>query len=81
MSLVGTGSVAWFWGGWHFGIEYQGYQYTLDTAILSFLLAAVTAGTLYSSRRTGSLFLNVAANFLLFAWASTYAFPYLGELP
>jgi hypothetical protein len=81
MVLVGVGSVVWFRRGWDLGIEYQSYQYTLYTAILSFLLAAATAGTFLASRRTGSLLLNVAANFLLFAWASTFAFPYLGELP
>jgi hypothetical protein len=80
MALVGAGSAWWFHEGWDFGIGYQGYQYTLDTAILSFLLAAATAATFLASRRTGSLLLNVGANFLLFAWASTFAFPYLGEL-
>jgi hypothetical protein len=81
MALVGVGSVWWFRGGWDFGIRHQGYQYTFYTAILSFLLAAATAGTFLASRRTGSLPLSVAANFVLFAWASTFAFPYLGELP
>jgi hypothetical protein len=76
-----SGVRGWFRGGWDLGIEYQSYQYTLDTAILSFLLAAATAGTFLASRRIGSLPLNLAANFLLFAWASTFAFPYLGELP
>jgi hypothetical protein len=73
--------VWWFLEGWDLGIKWQSYQYTLDTAILSFLQAAATAGTFPASRRTDSLLLNVAANLLLFAWASTFAFPYLGELP
>ena len=80
MSLVGVGSVWWFRGGWDFGIRYQGYQYTLDTAIASLILGAAAGGAFALSRRTGSLALNVAANFLLFVWASTFAFPYLGEL-
>lgn len=80
-ALVAVGSGFAFALGWHWGIEYQGYTYTLTTALLSLGLAISTAALLLASRRAPSLAISLAANLLLFAWAFTYAAPYLGELP
>jgi hypothetical protein len=81
MLFVGLGSLWWFHEGRGLGVEYEAYPYTIKTAVLSFLFGAAVGGALALSRRTGSLSLNVAANLLLFVWALTFAFPYLGELP
>jgi hypothetical protein len=51
------------------------------TAVISLAFAVVTGIVLLLSRRRTSLPLQLAVNFLLFAWAFTYAFPWLGETP
>jgi hypothetical protein len=80
-ALVAIASAVWFTLSWHYGLEYQGYPYTLTTALISLVFASFAAGMLTLWRRTESLVFSLAINFLLFAWTFTYAFPYLGELP
>ena len=71
-----------FAGGWHYGLKYQGANYTFwvcaaNTAwllVLGFLFAR-------SWRRPPSFMNNVVVHWLLFAWLGWYAFPWLGELP
>jgi hypothetical protein len=74
-------SALWFYGGWDLGLKYQDYRYTLTTALGSLAFAILSAILVASSRRTGSFAWSLTVNFLIFAWAVTYAFPYLGELP
>lgn len=80
-ALIGLLSFIWFYGGWDYGLKYEGFRFNLTTAIGSFVFAAAIAAILASSRRTDSFIWSLAANFLIFAWLVTYAFPYLGELP
>ena len=80
-AFVSAGSALVFGFGWHFGLQYQGYTYTLTTAVISFVSAVIVLFMLILSSRRSSLPLRLAVNFILFAWAFTYAFPYLGELP
>ena len=79
--LVLIGSVVAFCYGWRYGVEFQGYAYTLSVALISAGLAVAAAALLRTSRLTSSVAVRVVANLLLFVWAFTYAFPYLGELP
>ncbi len=66
---------------WGYGVSYQGYRYTLTTAVISCSFAAVIAGLLVRLRGIPTARFSLTVNLLLFAWAFTYAFPYLGELP
>ncbi len=80
-AVIGLLSLVWFRGGWDYGLKYQDFHYTLTTAIGSFVFAAAIAAILASRERADRFAWSLAANFLLFAWLLTYAFPYLGELP
>jgi hypothetical protein len=60
-------SIAWFVGGWKFGLEYQGTRFT-------YLVCR-------SWKRDLSFPSSLALNWLRFVWLAWYAFPYLGELP
>jgi len=66
---------------WRDGVQYQGVSYTITTALLSFCCASALLFLLIRSSLSSSFGFRLAANFLLFAWTVTYAFPYLGELP
>lgn len=79
--VIGCLSFMWFRVGWDYGLRYQNVRYNLMTAIGSFMFAVVIALILTSPRRTDRFAWSLTANFLLFAWLLTYAFPYLGELP
>jgi hypothetical protein len=70
-----------FVGGWGYGLRYQGFKYTITTALLSTALAIFTGILILRLRRAPSFALNLLTHFVLFAWLITYAFPYLGELP
>jgi hypothetical protein len=80
-AVIGLLSLVWFRGGWDYGLKYQDFHYTLTTAIGSFVFAAAIAAILASRKRADRFTWSLTANFLLFAWLLTYAFPYLGELP
>ena len=79
-AVVAVLSAGWFWAGWHNGVRYQGYPYTLTTALISLLCAVVLGGMLSLRRRTDSIMYSLASNFLLFAWAPAFAFPWIGEM-
>ncbi len=49
--------------------------------LLSSILAATVVTTFVLSRYRGSFAWNLTANFFLFVWVTTFAFPYFGELP
>lgn len=74
-------SIAGFVVGWPFGLQYQGALFTWGCLALSLALAAGVGFLALSCRRRPSFPKNLAAHWLLFAWALTYAFPYLGETP
>jgi hypothetical protein len=78
---MGILSFLWFRLSWNYGLQYQGFRYTLITALGSSCFAMATGTILAASERTDSFARSLATNFLIFAWAVTYAFPYLGELP
>jgi hypothetical protein len=80
-TIVGMMSAVYFYSSWRYGVKYQGYGYTLTMTLFSSFFAAAVGSVFALSRRTHSLAWSLAANLLLFVWVSTFAFPYLGELP
>jgi hypothetical protein len=73
--------VVWFIGGWKYGLKYEGPHYTYAVCAINLLWIAVLAGMLLGIRKKSSYAFNLAFHWMLFAWLSWYAFPYLGELP
>jgi uncharacterized membrane protein YbhN (UPF0104 family) len=39
--IMTLASLLWFSLGWRYGVEYQGYRYTLTTSLISVFFAAV----------------------------------------
>jgi hypothetical protein len=75
-------SIADFVGGWKWGLEYQGPQFThavlaINLVWIVFLISAFLASLKSQPRYR----LNVFLHWILFAWLAWYAFPYMGELP
>ena len=74
-------SLLWFVAGWRYGLEYEGSQFTYTCAAISAALALTAAILAVIAARTKNYYVNVLAHATLFYWSSSYAFPYLGELP
>lgn len=77
-------SGVWFLSGWRLGMDYQprsfeARAYAEFAPFLSIAMAAAIAACFVAARRHPTFFMNTAVHFLLFAWAFTYAFPYLGS--
>jgi hypothetical protein len=82
LALATVLSVVWFVSGWEYGLKYQGPRYTyvvcfVNTAWIGFLWVIFTRAWKVGSSFKTNLFLH----WMLFAWLTWYAFPYLGELP
>ena len=80
LAVLAAGSAAWYVGGWKLGVDYEGFRYMMFCAGVSavyFALSLVMA-TIASRRRNVNA--NIASHFFIFAWLSTYAFPWLGEV-
>jgi hypothetical protein len=80
-ALIGILSFLWFRAEWGNGLKYEGFRFNFMTAMRSLIFAAVIGTILASPKRANSYIWSLTANFLIFAWAVTYAFPYLGEMP
>jgi uncharacterized membrane protein len=65
---------------WKLGLAYQGSHYTY-LAIEFVLVASVWALFIRNRRSAPSFKANLVLHWILFAWLSWYALPYLGELP
>jgi hypothetical protein len=75
-------SVAWFVGGWKFGMEYQGAKYTYTVCILNVVSICFLGLVFVGNRRKELSFsVNLLLHWILFAWLAWYAFPFLGEMP
>ncbi len=75
-------SVVWFVGGWQFGMEYQGAEYTYTVCILNVVSIGFLAFVFVSKWGKESSFgINLVLHWILFAWLAWIAFPYLGEMP
>lgn len=75
-------SVIWFVGGWKFGMEYQGAEYTYTVCILN-ALSICFLGLVFATNwgKESSFGINLVLHWILFAWLAWIAFPYLGEMP
>jgi hypothetical protein len=66
---------------WNYGVKYQGLHHTVSMLIINLVwLALLSLSTIRSSQQH-SFVRNLLSHWILFAWLSWYAFPYLGELP
>ena len=74
-------SAAWFALGWRYGVEYEGFTFTVWSAVFSAVLGVATFTAARAATRTQRFVYSWLAHVILFAWAGTYAFPYLGEVP
>jgi hypothetical protein len=79
-AMVTLLSLLWFHAEWEFGLKYETFPFTRATAIGSLVFSVVIGAILASAHRRRSFIWSLAANFLIFAWLATYAFPYLGEM-
>ncbi len=74
-------SVLWLTGGYSYGIQYEGAEYTLGIIVVNGIwLAAVTSLLIFARRRLSWVH-GLAFHTALFAWLASSAFPWLGELP
>ena len=80
VAAVALLSGAWFLVGWPYGVRYQGLEHTLICAVLSGVLLIVTILQSWLAIRSRSRADAIVTHMILFAWASSYAFPYFGEL-
>jgi hypothetical protein len=76
--VVAILSAAYFAAGWHAGVRYEGALFTWTTLILNIFLSILCTALLWRARTRPSLGRSLSLHASLFAWISTYAFPYLG---
>lgn len=74
-------SCLYFWSSWRYGVRYQGLSFTRGAGILNLCMAITLGVVLRLVRKKPSFSRSLVAHWLLFAWALSYAFPYLGEGP
>jgi hypothetical protein len=72
-------SLAGFVSSWRDGVQYEGYDFARGTALASGAFAVLTGILAMIGRRWRSLAIYGVLRFVLVAWVSTYAFPWLGE--
>jgi hypothetical protein len=74
-------NVAWFVSGWKWGVQFEGMRYVRIVGITNAAWAALLVALFAVFRKRESFKKNLFLHWMLFAWLSWYAFPYLGELP
>jgi hypothetical protein len=74
-------SGTWIVAGWHYGLEYEGLEYTASCALFSVALSSLSAFALWRARTAPSFSSALVFQTLLFLWLASYALPYLGEIP
>jgi hypothetical protein len=81
-ALLAALSVVYFALSWKWGLQYEGPQFTaviclINIAWVAFLIVALHRGSKNNAAFGTSIFIQ----WMLFAWLSWCAFPWLGELP
>jgi hypothetical protein len=66
---------------WTDGLNYQGLHHTVALLIANLLWLGLLWWSTVRAARRHSFAGNLLTHWILFAWLSWYAFPYLGELP
>jgi len=80
VAAVALLSGTWFSVGWTYGVTYQGYEHIVICAAFGAVLLIATILQSWVTIRSRNRAHTIATHVILFAWASSYAFPYLGEL-
>ena len=73
-------TVFYFIFAWPDGAKYQGITYTVAICVVNLLWVGLLWILLRQGIRTPSFLGNILFHWMLFAWLSWYAFPWLGEL-
>lgn len=74
-------SALWYFGGWSYGLEYQGKSYVVAVSTINAISTIALTGLLILNRLRAGFPTNLAFHVLVGCWLASYAFPYLGELP
>jgi hypothetical protein len=74
-------TVFYFIVSWKHGLEYQGQKHTIIVCLMNILWLGMLWWAILRALRQPSFKTSLLSHWLLFAWLSWYAFPYLGELP
>lgn len=74
-------SVAWFVGGWKYGLKYEGPTFVYGALTLNIVAAVLLTVLFVHNRKLPAFATSAVFHFLLFSWLCTYAIPYLGETP
>jgi hypothetical protein len=79
--LVSLLSIANFWFGWTYGVEFQGQNYAYWCLALNLFFLLACATTLWRAYLFPAFYTSLLTHALLFSWIYSYAFTYLGETP
>ena len=79
--LLGILSLLFYISFFSYGNQFQGRTHTLSLAIINFFFCSIILLVGLRSRRKPSFTANLLFHWLLFAWVSSYAFPFFGESP
>ena len=75
-------SIVDFVEGWKYGLEYRGARYTYSVCVIDVVwVLSLWAMFIWKWKSAPSFRANLLLHWVLFAWLSWYAFPWLGELP
>jgi hypothetical protein len=66
---------------WRNGLQYQGLNHTAALLMVNLLWLGLLWWSTVRASKGPSFVRNLLTHWILFAWLSWYAFPYLGELP
>ena len=66
--------------GWSYGTHYQGFTYCVVVATVNAAFAGVAWITWALARSSRNYRMQIAFGFSLFAWLSSFAFPWMGEI-
>jgi hypothetical protein len=66
--------------GWSYGIQYQGFAHTLFVVIVNATFAVVVWTMWWLATKPMNHRMQIAFGFMLFAWLSSFAFPWMGEI-
>jgi hypothetical protein len=73
-------TVLYFTFSWKYGVEYQGQEHTIIVCFINAIWLAMLWWIIFRALHQPSFRATLLSHWLLFAWLSWYAFPYLGEM-
>lgn len=66
--------------GWSYGVQYQGFTYCVVVAMVNAAFAGIAWIAWTLARSSGNYRMQIAFGFSLFAWLTSFAFPWMGEI-